>query len=96
MPAEPFDGRDHAHDVHGGVARTADRIDAVAGVEVRRAVGDGDIDRTGASGAVDPQSFAGIVVDAKPSQPDVRRDAAGRLDQEAGRVVEDRRVLNDQ
>ena len=61
-------GRNDAHDVHGGVARAADRVDAVAGVEARRAVGDGDIDRAGSSGAVDPQSVAGIVVDVQPSQ----------------------------
>jgi hypothetical protein len=77
-------------------ARTADRVDAVAGIGARRAVGDGDIDRAGASAAVDPQSLASIAVDVKPSPRSVRCDAAGRPDQDAGRVVEDRGVLHDQ
>ena len=61
-------GDDDAHDAHGHVSRAAHRVDPVAGVEVHRAVGDGDIDRAGSSGSVDPHPVAGVVVDVYPSQ----------------------------
>src|SRR6202034_1818833 len=87
---------DDAHDAHGHVARTAQCVDAVTGVEARRAIGDGDTDRGGASAAVAPQPVAVVVLYVDPVESDVCGDADGRHDPDTGRIADDRRVVNGQ
>lgn len=89
-------GDDDAHYAYGYVSRAAHSVDSVACVEAHRTVGNGDVDRAGTSGTVGPHTPAGAVADAYPIENNVCRDAAGRLDQDPGTIVENRRVLNDQ